>query len=242
MVLIDAASTPPESLSIRGRAALTDVQGIVPEYALAHRRYAEEQGAANIAAVDHPGTTMVRIAVRPAWVGCSTSSAAFRTEGRRTSSSGSSAARTADLEPGPVHDDRDIPPTDPTSSRNSARSSRTPLPPFIQSSTASASSATTAPAFPSAFGSPRGNCLDPEPGGASRPGARALACTRHLRTCGDNQRAARTRTAILVPGTRLIAQRPITGDAGRPASRRLDKRRRTTSERSSRARMLLKRI
>ncbi|GLW06854.1 pyridoxamine 5'-phosphate oxidase [Microtetraspora sp. NBRC 13810] len=67
---IDAASTPPEMLLIRGRASVTDVEGVVPEYALAQYRYAgAEQGAANVAAVDHPGTRMVRIAVRPAWVG-----------------------------------------------------------------------------------------------------------------------------------------------------------------------------
>jgi Pyridoxamine 5'-phosphate oxidase len=69
-ITIDVASTPPEVLLIRGKASVTDVDGIVPEYALAHRRYAgEEQGAANVAAVDHPGTKMARIAVRPAWVG-----------------------------------------------------------------------------------------------------------------------------------------------------------------------------
>jgi hypothetical protein len=69
-ITIDAASTPPEVLLIRGKASVTDVDGIVPEYALAHRRYAgEEQGAANVAAVDQPGTKMARIAVRPTWVG-----------------------------------------------------------------------------------------------------------------------------------------------------------------------------
>ena len=69
-ITIDAASTPPEVLLIRGRAVVTDVDGIVAEYALAQRRYAgEEQGAANVAAVDRPGTTMARIAVRPSWVG-----------------------------------------------------------------------------------------------------------------------------------------------------------------------------
>lgn len=69
-ITIDAASTPPEVLLIRGKASVTDVDGIVAEYALAHRRYAgEEQGAANVAAVDHPGTRMARIAVRPTWVG-----------------------------------------------------------------------------------------------------------------------------------------------------------------------------
>ncbi|WP_327002571.1 pyridoxamine 5'-phosphate oxidase [Dactylosporangium sp. NBC_01737] len=69
-ITIDAASTPPEVLLIRGPAEVTEVDGIVPEYILAHYRYAgSEQGAANIAAVDHPGTRMFRIAVRPTWVG-----------------------------------------------------------------------------------------------------------------------------------------------------------------------------
>jgi hypothetical protein len=36
-ITIDAASTPPEVLLIRGRASVTDVDGIVPEYALATR-------------------------------------------------------------------------------------------------------------------------------------------------------------------------------------------------------------
>ena len=69
-ITIDAATTPPEVLLIRGRAAVTEVDGIVPEYRLAHQRYAgPEQGAANVAAVDQPGTKMARIAVRPSWVG-----------------------------------------------------------------------------------------------------------------------------------------------------------------------------
>ncbi|GAA2106809.1 pyridoxamine 5'-phosphate oxidase family protein [Actinomadura alba] len=69
-ITIDKATTPPEVLLIRGRASVTDVEGIVPEYALAQHRYAgPEQGAANLAEVDHPGTRMARIAVRPTWVG-----------------------------------------------------------------------------------------------------------------------------------------------------------------------------
>jgi hypothetical protein len=45
-------------------------RGDSPEYALALRRYGgEEQAAAQVATVDHPGTKMVRIAVHPAWVG-----------------------------------------------------------------------------------------------------------------------------------------------------------------------------
>lgn len=69
-ITIDAPSTPPEVLLIRGRAAVTDVAGLVPEYLAAHRRYGgEEQVAAVRAEHDHPDTVMARIAVRPAWVG-----------------------------------------------------------------------------------------------------------------------------------------------------------------------------
>ena len=69
-ITIDAAGTPPRALLVRGRAEVTEFGGIVPEYALAMRRYGdEEQGAAQVAAVDVPGVRMARIAVRPAWVG-----------------------------------------------------------------------------------------------------------------------------------------------------------------------------
>ncbi|MEU4571738.1 pyridoxamine 5'-phosphate oxidase family protein [Nonomuraea sp. NPDC023979] len=69
-ITIDANTMPPDVLLIRGRAELTDWEGIVPEYALAHHRYAgPEQGARNVAEADRPGVRMARIAVRPAWVG-----------------------------------------------------------------------------------------------------------------------------------------------------------------------------
>jgi hypothetical protein len=68
--LIDTASAPPEVLLLRGRAEVTDVEGIVPEYALAQMRYqGEEAGRAAVAEVDRPGVRMARIAVRPTWVG-----------------------------------------------------------------------------------------------------------------------------------------------------------------------------
>lgn len=80
---------PPEVLLIRGRAVVTDVDGIVAEYALAQQRYAgEEQGAANVAAVDHPGTKMARIAVRPSWVGVLDFRTSCPAVPLRTSSSG----------------------------------------------------------------------------------------------------------------------------------------------------------
>ncbi|MFD2398552.1 hypothetical protein ACFSVJ_19805 [Prauserella oleivorans] len=49
---------------------MSEVDGVVPEYALAHERYyGAEQAARTIAEVDRPGTRMARIGVRPAWVG-----------------------------------------------------------------------------------------------------------------------------------------------------------------------------
>jgi len=47
-----------------------EVAGVVPEYALAARRYlGEEDATAYLLQVDQPGTTMARIAVHPTWVG-----------------------------------------------------------------------------------------------------------------------------------------------------------------------------
>ena len=68
-VSIDTETSPPEVLSIRGRAEITEVDGVVPEYAAAARRFlgAEEAGE-YLAQIDQPGTRMARIAVRPSWV------------------------------------------------------------------------------------------------------------------------------------------------------------------------------
>jgi hypothetical protein len=69
-VTIDTEAFPPEVLLLRGRAAITEVDGVVPEYALAARRYMGDQAAtAYLAQIDQPGTRMARIAVRPTWVG-----------------------------------------------------------------------------------------------------------------------------------------------------------------------------
>jgi hypothetical protein len=69
-ITIDTAGMPPEQLLLRGKAEVTDVDGVVPEYAQAHVRYAgEEQGGQYVAEIDRPGLKMVRIAVKPAWVG-----------------------------------------------------------------------------------------------------------------------------------------------------------------------------
>jgi hypothetical protein len=68
IVIDDAGSFPYRELTIRGRAELQPWEGVVPEYALAAKRYfGEEQGAAWVATVqDLP---QVRIAVTPTWVG-----------------------------------------------------------------------------------------------------------------------------------------------------------------------------
>jgi hypothetical protein len=69
-ITIDTESFPPEVLLVRGRVSLIEVDGVVPEYALAARRYLGEEAAASyLAQIDQPGTRMARIAVRPAWVG-----------------------------------------------------------------------------------------------------------------------------------------------------------------------------
>lgn len=69
-ITIDVASTPSELLLIRGRAVLTEVAGLVPEYRLAHERCGGiEAATATLAALDRPGLKMIRIAVRPTWVG-----------------------------------------------------------------------------------------------------------------------------------------------------------------------------
>jgi hypothetical protein len=68
-VSIDTESFPPDVLSIRGRAEITEVDGVADEYAEAADRFlGSEQAAAYLAQIDRPGTRMARIAVRPAWV------------------------------------------------------------------------------------------------------------------------------------------------------------------------------
>ena len=69
-VTIDTEDTPPVALGIRGRASVTEVDGVAPEYALAAPRYMGAEAAASyLAMIDQPGTRMARIAVRPSWVG-----------------------------------------------------------------------------------------------------------------------------------------------------------------------------
>jgi Pyridoxamine 5'-phosphate oxidase len=69
-ITIDTDTFPPRALSIRGTAALTEVDGVPAEYKLAAHRYLGEDAAtAYLADIDQPITRMMRIAVRPTWVG-----------------------------------------------------------------------------------------------------------------------------------------------------------------------------
>lgn len=67
---IDDNTFPHKVLLVRGTAILEDVQGIVPEYELAAQRYfGDAQGRAWVQQVSQTLARMVRIAVRPQWVG-----------------------------------------------------------------------------------------------------------------------------------------------------------------------------
>ena len=69
-VTIDTETWPPEVLTVRGRAAISEVAGIPSEYAsAAHRYLGEEAARAYLGQIDQPGTRMVRVDVHPAWVG-----------------------------------------------------------------------------------------------------------------------------------------------------------------------------
>ncbi len=68
-ISIDTESFPPEVLSLRGTAEVTEVDGVDPEYAqAAHRYLGSEQATPYLAQIDQPGTRMARIALRPDWV------------------------------------------------------------------------------------------------------------------------------------------------------------------------------
>jgi hypothetical protein len=69
-VTIDTETFPPEVLTIRGRAEVSEVDGIPAEYASAARRYLGDEAAqAYLAQIDQPGTRMASISLHPTWVG-----------------------------------------------------------------------------------------------------------------------------------------------------------------------------
>jgi hypothetical protein len=66
---IDTEGFPNQSLTIRGRAEVEEIEGLAPEYVASAYRYLGEGAADMLAAMDQPGTVQARIVVRPAWVG-----------------------------------------------------------------------------------------------------------------------------------------------------------------------------
>lgn len=69
-ITIDTAGVPPRALMLRGKVTLTDVEGVLPEYAVTQRKVmGDEVGNAYLEAIDKPGLRMVRIALHPTWAG-----------------------------------------------------------------------------------------------------------------------------------------------------------------------------
>jgi Pyridoxamine 5'-phosphate oxidase len=69
-ISIDTEGSPPTALLVRGRATITEVDGVDPDYARAAVRYmGEEVANPYLMMLDDPSTRMARIAVRPTWVG-----------------------------------------------------------------------------------------------------------------------------------------------------------------------------
>jgi hypothetical protein len=67
---VDSDVFPYKVLLVRGTARLEPVEGVVPEYALAVERYlGREQGQAWITQLRGMISSMVRITVKPEWVG-----------------------------------------------------------------------------------------------------------------------------------------------------------------------------
>jgi hypothetical protein len=67
---IDTEEFPAQSLTIRGRAEIDEVDGLAPEYvASAHRYLGDVAAAEMLANMGQPGTVQARIVVRPTWVG-----------------------------------------------------------------------------------------------------------------------------------------------------------------------------
>lgn len=69
-ICIDTADGLPQVLTLRGKVTLAEVEGVLPEYATMQRAgMGEEAGDAYLEAIDKPGLRMVRIGLRPTWVG-----------------------------------------------------------------------------------------------------------------------------------------------------------------------------
>ena len=67
---IDDNTFPHKVLMVRGTVALEEMEGVVPEYELAaHRYFGDVQGRAWVQQVSQMLKRMVKITVRPEWVG-----------------------------------------------------------------------------------------------------------------------------------------------------------------------------
>ena len=67
---VDDNTFPHKVLLVRGTAQLEPVKGVVPEYALAAERYfGSERGKAWVTQLAAMNQEMVRVTVRPEWVG-----------------------------------------------------------------------------------------------------------------------------------------------------------------------------
>jgi nitroimidazol reductase NimA-like FMN-containing flavoprotein (pyridoxamine 5'-phosphate oxidase superfamily) len=68
-VTIDTNDAPPQALLLRGRAEVSEADGLLPEYAEAMRKGGAEPVADYLEAVASHAPRMERIALRPSWVG-----------------------------------------------------------------------------------------------------------------------------------------------------------------------------
>ena len=69
-VTIDTDQFPPQALSLRGDAVVTEHTGVLEEYADAARRYlGDEPSVSYLAMLDDSTTVMARIALKPTWIG-----------------------------------------------------------------------------------------------------------------------------------------------------------------------------
>jgi hypothetical protein len=68
-ITIDTNSAPPEVLLIRGRAEVSEIDGLAPEYAAAMRKGGDEPVAEYLDFLTGLAPRMERIVVRPTWVG-----------------------------------------------------------------------------------------------------------------------------------------------------------------------------
>jgi hypothetical protein len=69
-VTIDTDGDPPSILQLRGDAHVEDVEGVVPEYIQAMRRFRGDRQADLVRAdIERSGLRMARIAITPTWAG-----------------------------------------------------------------------------------------------------------------------------------------------------------------------------